>query len=259
MRHLGLTCILFVLAAPLIAQPKGYVWANEPSTPSYAPPAQYAFNSAGGAITISRGGVGIYRVVFVGLARGASGGGNVQVNAYGAMGNVCNAESWGTKGADFGANVRCFALSGGAADAKFSMLVTFADLSTLVAPAPVSPSAAAEPKRSVRPDGTVVLKYPDGRMIERFPRCGYRETFPDGTAHEMQCSTGAPVAAPPRPPADDEEPWLSDHAGRLLEMIRTLVGGDQDAVDEYLRYEGANATVYDQITKRRFAIARMIN
>jgi hypothetical protein len=42
-------------------------------------------------------------------------------------------------------------------------------------------------------------------------------------------------------------------------MIRTLVGGDQDAVGEYLRYEGANATVYDQITKRRSAIARMIN
>jgi hypothetical protein len=106
----------------------GFAWACAPSTASYnavVTCAPYAYNSRGGAVDITRSGVGLYSVNFVGLGGRTTAGGNVQVTAYvGTPNIVCNSNGWSSGGADFVAFVRCFkAGSGAAADAFFNILV----------------------------------------------------------------------------------------------------------------------------------------
>ncbi|NQX90013.1 MAG: hypothetical protein HRT77_15250, partial [Halioglobus sp.] len=103
----------------------GYVWANQPSTGSYTPSEFYAFNSSGGAIGISRQGVGNYTVVFEDLAAGEADG-NVVVSAYGAPG-VCIVDTWtpgGTADLDLDVEVECYDLSSSPADLRFTLQFT---------------------------------------------------------------------------------------------------------------------------------------
>jgi hypothetical protein len=113
-----------------------YVWANEASaaigTP-YTPSAPYSFNAVGRAAanTVTRTGVGIYSVTCKGLGGGAlfsgsgswGAGGHVQVTAYGGEdADFCKVVNWGTGGADFTANVRCFNRTGNLSDNRFDLL-----------------------------------------------------------------------------------------------------------------------------------------
>jgi hypothetical protein len=68
-----------------VAASYAYLWANSPTTNSYAPHAWYSFNSAGGAMQITRLGTGRYRVDLDELAAP----GNTQVNAYGNNSHRC--------------------------------------------------------------------------------------------------------------------------------------------------------------------------
>lgn len=85
----------------------GFAWAdNATSTLNvpYTPSAIYAYNSSGGAVTITRTGIGKYTVKFSGLGAGgfgASVGGNVQVTAYDNNVNVAKVWYWDSLGADF--------------------------------------------------------------------------------------------------------------------------------------------------------------
>ncbi len=79
-----------------------YVWANQPSTNSYSPSTFYRSNPSGGAVSISRVGVGRYTVTWSGLA--LLDGGDVQVTAYGGGNIVCKVEGWSS----IAATVRCF-------------------------------------------------------------------------------------------------------------------------------------------------------
>jgi hypothetical protein len=121
--------VLFAIVAALIlpamasAQKSGYVWANEPASASYTPNPAYSFNSSGGAITISRNGVGVYAVRFSGLGGGPASGGNVLVTSYGNGSETCKVANWGSSGVDFTANVRCFTAAGTAADTTYAMRV----------------------------------------------------------------------------------------------------------------------------------------
>ncbi len=89
----------------------GYAWANNPSptiNTAYTPSSVYAYNEAGGAISITRTATGLYTVTFTGLdgVGGAGGGGTVTVNAYGSNDVTCNVVNWSYTG--FTVNVRCF-------------------------------------------------------------------------------------------------------------------------------------------------------
>lgn len=123
--------ILFVILAALIlptlasAQKNGYVWANDPASASYTPNATYSFNSAGGAINISRSGVGSYAVRFSGLGGDALVGGNVQVTPYGGGTETCKVASWGSSGPDFTVNVLCFTAAGAATDTMYAVRVAW--------------------------------------------------------------------------------------------------------------------------------------
>jgi hypothetical protein len=90
--------VFFATPNPSLA----YAWADQPTAGSYSPNAFYRSNPSGGAVTISRSGVGRYGVTWSGLA--LLDGGDVQVTAYGGGNVVCKVESWGSQSA----SVRCF-------------------------------------------------------------------------------------------------------------------------------------------------------
>jgi hypothetical protein len=94
-----------------------YVWANQPTTASYAPALSYQWNDFGGTNTITRSGVGLYSVQFAGQTLSE---GDVQVTAYGYGSEYCKVAYW-TQGA--GVQVRCFSSAGVPVDTYFT--VTF--------------------------------------------------------------------------------------------------------------------------------------
>jgi hypothetical protein len=102
-----------------------WVWAGDPTNPSYTPSASYQTNTSGAKNTITRSSTGVYQVLFPAIgASGISGngaGGNVQVTAYGT-GAYCKVASWGSLGTDVTANVRCFDFTGALKDARFTAL-----------------------------------------------------------------------------------------------------------------------------------------
>jgi hypothetical protein len=93
----------------------GYVWGNQPGNPDYFVATGYEHNSAGGAIRITRLGVGSYRVRFYGMA-GA--GGVAHASAYGNN-FLCTISNYLPSGADQLVYVRCFTTGGVAVDSRF--------------------------------------------------------------------------------------------------------------------------------------------
>jgi hypothetical protein len=93
----------------------GYVWGNQPGNPDYFVATGYEHNSAGGAIRITRLGVGNYRVRFYGMA-GA--GGVAHASAYGSAFH-CPVSSYGPNGADQLVYVRCYTTDAMPVDSRF--------------------------------------------------------------------------------------------------------------------------------------------
>jgi hypothetical protein len=99
---------------------EGYAFADRSKASSYHPPAAYSedeVRTGTPAVTITRQGTGSYRVVF---AAAADPGGYVQVTAYGATSDSCQAVSWAKSSADEAVNVECSAAST-PADTKFTI------------------------------------------------------------------------------------------------------------------------------------------
>lgn len=229
----------------------GFAWANNTERTRYAPDPTYAFNSAGGRITITRSGVGTYQVTFAGLGGDGTAGGNVQVTAYGAGSETCKVSSWNSGGADFIVNVRCHDARGRQTDTRYSVHVQWPQDASTTSQGP------AETSREILPDGKVLLEYSDGSSKLMFDG-GFTVTTPDGEARTMLFSTQAPVAAPPSPPdGTPEQAWLEFHSRSLLDTISQLVDFDQASIDNYLAAEG-NAGLYDRIAKRRKTLDYMV-
>jgi hypothetical protein len=96
-----------------------FLWANEPTTASYTPAANYQYNSQGGTNTITRSGTGEYIADIPDLDPKR---GDVQVTAYGSVAARCKVASWyadGSTGTDV--SVVCFNSAGAAADEKFDL------------------------------------------------------------------------------------------------------------------------------------------
>jgi hypothetical protein len=127
-RILMLVCVLSstALAEPAAAAPdppigaivppiEGYVWGWQPAAASYTSTTGYEHNSAGGAVQVTRTGVGRYTVRFVNMA---GQGGVAHVSAYGGS-NICTVTNWGPLVGDEFINLRCFTAAGAAADSRF--------------------------------------------------------------------------------------------------------------------------------------------
>src|SRR5712691_4781696 len=98
-----------------------YLWADQPTSPSYTPPLAYQFNSSAATNTVVRTGVGAYTAMLPYLGAIA---GTVHVTAYGTGSEACKVASW-SPGYPFvntqWVNVRCFTSAGVPADARFTM------------------------------------------------------------------------------------------------------------------------------------------
>jgi hypothetical protein len=102
----------------------GYVWANNPTAGSYTPSTTYQRNLTRtlATNTITRSGVGYYKVVFENL--GIYYGGTVDVTAYGPGPGECKVQNWGPTLADMNVYVRCFNANGAALDTIFTAALT---------------------------------------------------------------------------------------------------------------------------------------
>jgi hypothetical protein len=101
----------------------GYVWADQPTSPSYTPSGTYSFNSSGGANTITRVGTGAYEVTFAGLGINGnrSSGGNVQVTKYDSGAGICHVDGW-SGSPDLVVRVNCYNMSGVLTDHLYTVL-----------------------------------------------------------------------------------------------------------------------------------------
>lgn len=99
--------------------PAAYVWANDatPAAP-YNPSAPYSFNSTGALNSIEQTGTGQYTVTMPGLN---TGGGHVQVTAYGSDPHTCKVVEWVPVGLTEQVGVRCFDAAGILVDNQFVM------------------------------------------------------------------------------------------------------------------------------------------
>jgi hypothetical protein len=112
--------------------------------------------------------------------------------------------------------------------------------------------------RTILPDGSVELRYPDGTIRHRFAG-GETVTRPDGTSSTMLFQNAQPPTPPTAPPDAGHANWLDAENARLLDIMRTLVGNDETSIQNYLEREGAGRTVYEQIEARTGAVAWLVS
>ncbi len=112
-------------------------------------------------------------------------------------------------------------------------------------------------QKSINAKGNVVLRYPDGKTIEKY-RGGKTITMPNGQPQHMRYSTQAPAAIPPSLPDNAEIKWLEGHSNGLMGIIRKMVDNDSEAIQHFQQYEGSGASVYEQINKRATTINYLI-
>ena len=101
----------------------GYLLATAPTTASYAPTAQYAYNQSGGTMNITKiaGYTGRYTVTFRGLSAAIGAKSTLQVSGFGPTATHCKPMT-GTLILDK-VEVRCFTGTGNPMNAQFSIAV----------------------------------------------------------------------------------------------------------------------------------------
>lgn len=124
---LGLVTIVLAAApaqADVLHDVGGYVWGYQPTTPSYTisgPDYFYGANDSGGAIHVTRLGVGRYRVRWAGLGFGQPPAGGIgHASAYGATANLCTVAAFIRESPDALVYVHCFNSAGALADTQFT-------------------------------------------------------------------------------------------------------------------------------------------
>jgi hypothetical protein len=101
--------------------------ADSPTAASYTPDSRYAYNASGGAISITRQGVGLYDVAFDSLpAWGPGLSSAVAVTAYGSSPITCSVVAYSSLPSRTVAQVACFDVGPGQqrmADSRFTIMV----------------------------------------------------------------------------------------------------------------------------------------
>lgn len=164
-------------AAPSGARGSAFVWANQPSSPTYTPSATYQWNSRhpfAAVNTITRSGVGRYTVRLPDLAAAS---GTVHVTAYGASTYHCKVVNWFPSGTAQFINVRCFTTTGALVDTFYTLSYTNPggfpwDLGYVWANQPTSGSYVPSPSYQANSSGAT-------NRIDRLGVGAYRVRLPN--------------------------------------------------------------------------------
>ena len=101
----------------------GFAWANSPGSASYTPNTSYSYSSSGGLITITRSGVGTYKVNFAGLQKLPGHTENVQISGYGSGFRTCAIGNWLNSANGLSVNLSCRDVKGALVDSFYTILV----------------------------------------------------------------------------------------------------------------------------------------
>jgi hypothetical protein len=96
-----------------------YVWADQPTLSSYNPNSTYSSNPVGGAVTITRTGVGAYTVRWIGIDAEIRDYGNVQVTAWGFNNAQCKMAGYTVDAV----SVECYGANGAPMDTYYVVLL----------------------------------------------------------------------------------------------------------------------------------------
>jgi hypothetical protein len=121
---------------------------------------------------------------------------------------------------------------------------------------PSQPTTQGDVERRVLPDGTIELRLPDGRIVQRTE--GRQITIrPDGSSSGVM-HVNAPWPTPPSGPSGQTlKNWLLFESEQLMYVMRILVGNDDASIANYLQQEGADASPYEKVESRIEAIQFM--
>lgn len=123
---------------------------------------------------------------------------------------------------------------------------------------PPGDTGQAGVSRHIRPDGTVELRYADGTIRHLFGG-GETITRPDGSSSTMLYQNAQPPSPPTAPPDASHASWLDAENERLLGIMRSLVGNDEQSIANYLEREGEDRTVYERIVARTQAVGWLVS
>jgi hypothetical protein len=156
----------------------GYVWANQPTSPSYTPSTFYSFNRSGGSILITKpaGTTGQYTVRFNGLSPLLGAKSTVKVTGYFPNNAYC--EPTTPRLASNVVRIRCFrGINGAPVDAYYTVLVmrNYVELAFAHANLPTGNNYAPPGNSSWNPAGPIrVFRTGIGVYQVRFTGLGRR-------------------------------------------------------------------------------------
>jgi len=107
-----------VLVTPPAAH-LAYALANVTAAASYTPDPTYSWNPVGGAVSVTRYGVGTYHITWTGIDAEVRDVGGVQVTAYSPLDAQCIVQAW----QENGASIRCLGSNGLPVDAQYSVMI----------------------------------------------------------------------------------------------------------------------------------------
>ncbi|MFQ6113575.1 MAG: hypothetical protein ACE5NG_05730 [bacterium] len=115
-----------------------------------------------------------------------------------------------------------------------------------------APTWGDTPQVTILPYGVVELRFPDGTVRYRYKG---EDVNLSEDGHPIVPFVGAMPATPPKLPTDKgTRDWLDGHCEELLDIIKSLVSGDSQAINNYLQYEQESVEnpnrVYDKISIR---------
>ncbi len=123
-------------------------------------------------------------------------------------------------------------------------------------PGVTSPSSDVA-ARSILPDGTVEIRYTDGRIKRIFKDGGDTMIFPDGRKEQKLYKSVSIVRVPTLPGDPELLIWLEAHNEGLLRIMRSLVS--PQAAEEYLRYEGGERPLGEKINERTRILGQLLS
>ena len=161
--------VIFIVPAGVTPTGIAFTLADQSSTTTYTPQAEFSYNPTGSAVNVTRSSTGQYTVTYAGLNAAQVSGGNVLATS-GGVATRCNVVDWGPgPGSTFDVQVNCYNLVGGATDSDFLILA----LPPMgYAYALVNASASVSPAFTLNPGGAPVTASHTGTG-------SYTVTFPN--------------------------------------------------------------------------------